>query len=117
VREALLPDQAVCLSARVAKIAAPKDDAGPQAPAGGDLDEGGELRHHHGHGDPKELPVVRQPEGVVAGGGGDNPLSPALLGQHEERIAGPPLLERACPLEVVELAHDAGTGDLAEGYG
>jgi hypothetical protein len=58
-------DQAVGLGARLGEIPAVQDDAGPEPLAGRDLDQGRELRHHHGHRDPEEPAVVGEPEGVV----------------------------------------------------
>ena len=87
---------------------------GAEALAGRDLDERSVIGHHDRDRDAQELAMVGEPEGMVAGAGGDDPAAARGGGQLEKRVAGPALLERAGALEVIQFAEDMGAHGLGE---
>ena len=82
--------------------------------AGGDLNERGVFRHHHGDRDAEQLAVVGEAECVVAGAGRNDATFFSCGRKPEQRVARAALLERAGALEVVEFADDLRPGDLGE---
>ncbi len=73
------------------------------------------LGHDDGHRHPQPMAVIGQGLGVVAGRGGDHPALALLLGQSEQLVQGPTLLEGGGELKVLELDEDLRARDLGQG--
>ena len=78
------------------------------------LDEGGILRHHDGGRNTEQLTLIGEGLGVISGGGRDYTAFLLFPGQLGQRVPRAPFLKAAGALQVVELAEDRHSRELAQ---
>ncbi len=97
-----------------ARSDAVQHDARAELAAVRHLDERGEARHHDGHRNAEQAPVIRDALGVVARGHRDHALLLQVRRELQQCVARATLLEAAGSLQVVELAPDVRAGQLRQ---
>ena len=106
--------QAMRLGGRLGQRVAVQDDARAVPARVLDLGVGREGRHDDGGRDAEPAGVIGHALGVVAGRHGDDAALLLLVGELQQRVQRPALLERGRELQVLELHPDIGLGDARE---
>ena len=91
-----------------------EDHVCPEALAGVVLHQRRETGHHDRHGDVEQAAMIGKAKGMVPGGRRDHAALALTCVEQEESVAGPPFLERAGALEVLQFAKEAHPRDLRQ---
>ena len=114
VGQAAFFTDAVRVGLRFGEILSMQNDGRTEFLAVADLDERRVFRHHDRRGNAKELALIGQGLGVVAGGGRDDAALLLFRRQLREGVARAAFLEAAGALQVLELAENLHARDLAQ---
>src|SRR5262249_37308820 len=95
---------------------AAEEDVGAMVPRVRHLHERRTFGHHDGGAYAQPAAMVGDGLRVIARAGGDDALLSLVLGEKEELVQRPALLERAGVLEVLELEEATSPGGSGEGF-
>ena len=105
---------AVRVRLRFGEIFSVQDDGRAELLAVADLDERRVFRHHDRRGNAKQLALIGEGLGVIAGGGRDDAALLLFRRQLRQGVARAAFLEAAGALQVLELAENFHARDLAQ---